>query len=108
MFAWVFVRADSFGDALGFLQTLARPSPSATVSFAAAVDHETLLVFALGCILATPFLARAVERALREGAPRTRVALGAAAVPAALALIFTASMFKLAAGTYNPFIYFRF
>ncbi len=108
MFGWVFFRADSFGYALGFLQTLVRPSASATLSFAAAVDHETLLVFALGCVLTTPLLARAVERALREGAPRTRVALGTAAVPAALALIFTASVFKLAAGTYNPFIYFRF
>ena len=108
MFAWVFFRADSFGYALAFLRTLVHQAPSPALSFRAAVDHETLLVFVLGCVLATPFLARRVETALRDAAWRTRAALGTLAVPAALALIFTVSVMKLAAGTYNPFIYFRF
>ncbi|HEX3465785.1 MAG TPA: MBOAT family protein [Candidatus Elarobacter sp.] len=108
MFAWVFFRADSFAYALGFLKALAVAAPAPKLVFWAAADHETLLVFALGCVLATPYAARAVEAALREGPWRTRVVLGAAAVPAALVLIFGASVMKLAAGTYNPFIYFRF
>jgi alginate O-acetyltransferase complex protein AlgI len=108
MFAWVFFRADSFAYALGFLKALAVPAAAPKLVFWAAADHETVLAFALGCVLATPFAARRVEAALREGAWRTRIALGACAVPAALALIFAVSVTKLAAGTYNPFIYFRF
>jgi alginate O-acetyltransferase complex protein AlgI len=108
MFAWVFFRSDSFAYALGFLQTLVQPRLTPALTFSGAVDHETLIVFAVACVLATPLIANRVEGALREGAWRTRVALGAAAVPAGLALIFVASVSKLAAGTYNPFIYFRF
>jgi alginate O-acetyltransferase complex protein AlgI len=108
MFGWVFFRSNSFGYALEFLRTLVHQSPSASLGFRIAVDHETLIVFALGCVLATPLIASRVERALRDGAWRTRALLGAGAVPAGLALIFIASVSKLAAGTYNPFIYFRF
>ncbi|MDB5070608.1 MAG: rane bound O-acyl transferase family protein [Candidatus Eremiobacteraeota bacterium] len=108
MFAWVFFRADSFGYALAFLKTLAVSAAAPKLTFWAAADHETVLVFALGCVLATPLVARRVEAALREPVRRPRAALAACAVPAALALIFAASVTKLAAGTYNPFIYFRF
>jgi alginate O-acetyltransferase complex protein AlgI len=108
MFAWVFFRADSFAYALGYLRALVVQAPATRLGFWGAADHETLLVFALGCILATPLLARRVEAALHERSWWPRIALGAAAVPAGLALIFIASVAKLAAGTYNPFIYFRF
>jgi alginate O-acetyltransferase complex protein AlgI len=108
MFAWVFFRADSFGYALAYLRALVAEAPRIRLTFWAAADHETLLAFALGCVLATPFIARRVEAALHDRAWWPRVALGACAVPAALALIFAASVTKLAAGTYNPFIYFRF
>jgi alginate O-acetyltransferase complex protein AlgI len=108
MFAWVFFRADSFAYALGFLKALAVQGPSPLLGFRGAVDHEMLIAFALGCVLATPFIARRVEAALHEPGMWPRIVLGAAAVPAGLALIFVVSAAKLAAGTYNPFIYFRF
>jgi len=108
MFAWVFFRADSFAYALAFLKALVVPAAAPTLMLWGAADHETVVAFALGCVLATPFVARRVEAALRESAWRARIALGACAVPAVLALIFAASVSKLAAGTYNPFIYFRF
>ena len=108
MFAWVFFRADSLEYALGYLRALAWQVPVPGLGFWRAVDHETLLVFALGCVLATPLLASRVEAALRDGAWRPRAAFAAAAVPAVIALVFIASVTKLAAGTYNPFIYFRF
>jgi alginate O-acetyltransferase complex protein AlgI len=108
MFAWVFFRADSFAYALGFLRTLAVGAPDARLTFWGAADHETVLVFVLGCVLATPFVARRVEAALHDAASWPRLALNAGAVPAGLALVFAASVVKLAAGTYNPFIYFRF
>jgi alginate O-acetyltransferase complex protein AlgI len=108
MFAWVFFRADSFAYALGFLKTLVQPAPRPVLGFWGAVDHEMLIAFALGCVLATPVLARRVESALRLPASWPRLAVSAAAVPAGLAAIFIVSAAKLAAGTYNPFIYFRF
>jgi len=109
MFGWVFFRSDSFAYALGFLRALVAPNTAPRLTFWGAADHETLLVFALGCVLATPVIARAVERAI-DTAPATwrGYALAAAVLPASLALVFGASVVKLAAGTYNPFIYFRF
>lgn len=108
MFAWVFFRSDSFAYALDFLHALVRQGPAPTLGLWGAVDHETLIAFAAGCMLATPLVARRVEAVMREGASLPRLAFSAAAVPAALAAIFVASTVKLAAGTYNPFIYFRF
>src|SRR5947209_3883908 len=66
MFAWVFFRADSFAYALGYLKTLVAPAPAPKLLFWAAADHETVLAFALGCVLATPLVARRVEAALRD------------------------------------------
>jgi alginate O-acetyltransferase complex protein AlgI len=108
LFTWLLFRADSFTYALAYLHALVRQGPAPRLGFWGAVDHEMLLAFAIGCVLATPLLARRVEAALRDASWAPRTAFGAAAVPVALALIFIASASKLAAGTYNPFIYFRF
>jgi alginate O-acetyltransferase complex protein AlgI len=107
-FAWVFFRSDSFDYAIRYLQTLVIPPAAPRLGFWGAVDHETLIVFALGCLLATPVVATPVEAALRGARGRAQLALGACAVPAVLLAIFSACTVKLAAGTYNPFIYFRF
>ena len=108
MFAWVFFRSDSFAYALGFLRTLAVPNASPALTFWAAADHETLLALALGCVLATPVVARRVERALHDPRSWSRFSPATVAVPACLVALFLACTLKLAAGTYNPFIYFRF
>lgn len=108
MFGWVFFRSDSLPYALAYLRALVVQAPAPALGFWSVVDRETLLAFALGCVLATPLLARRVEAALQRRDWWPRVALGAAAVPLGVALIFVASVAKLAAGTYNPFIYFRF
>lgn len=109
MFGWVFFRSDSFAYALGFFHALVVPRAAPRLTFWAAADHETILVFALGCVLATPLIAQRVEAAIARAPSTWRgFALDAGLVPAALASIFTASVVKLAVGTYNPFIYFRF
>jgi alginate O-acetyltransferase complex protein AlgI len=108
MFGWVFFRSPSFEYAVGYLAALVHPSAAPALHFWGAVDHEILIVFVIGCVLATPIVARRVEAALRETSWWSRVALGALAAPAALASIFVVSVSKLAAGSYNPFIYFRF
>jgi alginate O-acetyltransferase complex protein AlgI len=102
MFAWVFFRADSFPQALGFLAALGGRAAAPSLAIGQFVDVETVLVFAVGCVLATPFVADRVRGAM------PRVWVGAGAVPVGMALLFVASAVKLAAGTYNPFIYFRF
>ena len=106
-FAWVFFRSDTFEYALGFLAALVRPSAAPALVLANVLDHETLIAFAIGCVLATPVLANRLDPArVPPGRPLRPFALGA--VPLALGCLFTLSVAKLAAGTYNPFIYFRF
>jgi alginate O-acetyltransferase complex protein AlgI len=105
-FAWVFFRSDSFAYAIGFLGALVHPGSAPTLVLANVVDHETLLAFAAGCVLATPVLASRLDPTRAPELPLGAVSLGA--IPAILAACFVASAAKLAAGTYNPFIYFRF
>ena len=104
-FAWVFFRADSFPYALGFLEALVRPSPAATLALSATVSNETWAVFFLGCFFATPLASQAVEAALHA---RRGTVVATAFAQAAALVLFVASVAKLAAGSYNPFIYFRF
>ncbi len=106
--AWVFFRADSFAYALAYLRALVVQAPSPKLGFWGAANHETALAFAIGCVLATPLVASRVERAFRESASWWRPPFARVAVPAALGILFVACVTKIAAGTYNPFIYFRF
>jgi alginate O-acetyltransferase complex protein AlgI len=105
-FAWIFFRSDTFGYAFGFLTALVVPNGAPALVLANVVDHETIVAFIAGCVLATPALAnrldpgRAPERSIRPWA--------IAGLPAVLAGLFVVSVAKLAAGTYSPFIYFRF
>ncbi|GAC1579543.1 MAG: MBOAT family O-acyltransferase [Candidatus Elarobacter sp.] len=108
MFAWIFFRSDSFPQALGYLVALVHPGAARALTFGDVGDMETCVVFVLGCVLATPLLARRVEAGLDGASAFGRIALGAAAKPLAVAALFVASAVKLTAGTYNPFIYFRF
>jgi alginate O-acetyltransferase complex protein AlgI len=102
IFAWVFFRADSFGQAVGFLAALGGRAAAPSLTIGQFVDVETAVVFVIGCVLTTPFVANFVRAGMRYAW------VGAGAVPALMALLFMASAVKLAAGTYNPFIYFRF
>lgn len=106
-FAWIFFRADSLSYAMGFVLALVHPSMTPSVTMYN-VDREVLLTFAIGCFLATPFASAAIESSLqaRSGVWRERIAL--TALPIATTLVFVASVAKLAAGSYNPFLYFRF
>ena len=65
----------------------------------------TLIV---GVVFATPLAQRIGAWRDRVTSVRTRGAIVLAADTAWLALVFVASAALLAAGTYNPFIYFRF
>ena len=104
--AWVFFRADSLPYALGYLQVLAVGSIAPNLSLLN-VGTQTFVTFVAACFFATPFIARRVDAAW-DSVPALPALITRAAVPAALALLFVSSVAKLAAGTYSPFIYFRF
>ncbi|MBM4149107.1 MAG: MBOAT family protein [Lentisphaerae bacterium] len=108
--AWVFFRATSLDHAGNYLAAMAglgavsTPAEYPVMSF---ITPELGLALVAGVVGATPVLPR-LQRlcALRGGAVETVWwPLGGAAAGAAVLL---ASVMKLAAGTHNPFIYFRF
>jgi alginate O-acetyltransferase complex protein AlgI len=105
--AWVFFRADSFAYALAYLGALVHPVQSPVLTLAA-VDHQTVITFVLGCFFATPLTARAVERALHTKFSEPYSVAVHAGLVLAVTTLFVASVAALASGTYNPFIYFRF
>jgi alginate O-acetyltransferase complex protein AlgI len=118
MVGWVFFRAATFTQALSFLATMSGCGANAASIYSPAVYLPTDVVLALlaGIVASTPLLpwlqglqARPLDAALK----RPRLAsllqgLFAAATVAAQAAMLLASASLLAAGTHNPFIYFRF
>jgi alginate O-acetyltransferase complex protein AlgI len=109
MAGWVFFKAETLGQALGYLGAMAGLSAGPHV-VADYVSRELLLVLLFGSVACLPVwpLLRGWWGRSREffGAP------GAAAVElgrvAATAAMLAATTVQLTAGTYNPFIYFRF
>lgn len=111
---WVFFRADTLPQALHHLATMFGLSAEATEIYQVAefVDTQTLGGIVMGVIAATPLAKiawRAVARQSHAGGQRRFAAIpnDLALYAVTLTLIF-ASVMRLAAGTYNPFIYFRF
>ncbi len=107
-FAWLFFRADSFGTALGFLTSMVHPSSTVTLTFWGAVQPETIVALVLGCVLATPVIAAPVEALLRADRDVPWVVGARLLLPGLLAVLFCVCTVRVVAGTYQPFIYFRF
>ncbi len=114
MIGWVFFRADTLDHAWTFLKTMAgagQPSHLAPhiLQF---LTPEIVTALLIGCIAATPVLGRLVRTgldAVRSAAGgRVLVGTGEALYLAGLFGLFALAVMSLAAGTYNPFIYFRF
>jgi alginate O-acetyltransferase complex protein AlgI len=117
MLGWVLFRAETLPAALGFVRSLA--------GWSAASDGQplglhlnaevalALLAGAIGCMPVLPLLVRARDRLVVLCASRVRTAVAVQTAwaftgVAGCGVIFLASLMLLAAGTYNPFIYFRF
>ncbi|CAO3354813.1 Probable poly(beta-D-mannuronate) O-acetylase (EC 2.3.1.-) [Azospirillum palustre] len=114
MIGWVFFRADTLGHAWIFLKAMAgagHPSPLAphVLQF---LTPETVTALVIGAVASTPLLGRLVRGgldAVRTAAGgRLLVGTGEALYLAGLLGMFALAVMSLAAGTYNPFIYFRF
>ncbi|MEQ1893739.1 MAG: MBOAT family protein [Planctomycetota bacterium] len=122
MIGWVFFRADSLGQALGFLGAILGRAPvpvdvsgvlvpaRAVHLFSAHADLLTWIALAAGILGAMPWLPRLaawLDARAARGHTRAR-ALCEVAGLGALVLVFVHVAMALAAGGYNPFIYFRF
>jgi alginate O-acetyltransferase complex protein AlgI len=113
---WVFFRSETLAQALGMLAALAGFAPGSGLEYHLSLylDTELLIALAVGIIASTPLLPyvvrllrhkrRTLELADRRGFD-TLTALGEVT---SLMLVFLASLSWMAAGTYNPFLYFRF
>jgi alginate O-acetyltransferase complex protein AlgI len=116
MVGWVFFRADSLPHAFAFLQAMVGRSAGQGFAYNPAMYLNTELLLALfvgvlGSMPLLPALGKWMERALaeREGTSAATLELGVRVLSfATLILVFVASAALSAAGTYNPFIYFRF
>lgn len=109
MVSWVFFRATSLPEALSFLYAMVGLSPASGVEHPIALyaDAQTLLALTVGIVASTPVLT--TVRRWRDGLSLRGSEIGASVIEATgQALILMASVTLLAAGTYNPFIYFRF
>lgn len=109
MLGWVFFRADSVPHALSFLRTLAGLQAPVADPHAWQIDFtpSSAAALAIGILIATVRWAPSAALAPQ----RVGAALGRWRLPlqsAALALALLLCVMRMAAGTYNPFIYFRF
>ena len=113
MVGWVFFRADGFAHALYFLEAMFGLAGYAGRTYTVWIYLDSVLAVALvaGVIGSTPWLPKVAAwcARLEPGGRATLVSLGLElAGVAALCALFLLSAMELAAGTYNPFIYFRF
>jgi len=114
MGGWVVFRSETLAQAGTFYRALAGFGAGAGPAAAGFLDRELVATLAWGCVFALPVLpwllgAKDAVLARLEGPARGAARLvyggGKAAI---LAAILAASTLAMAAGSYNPFIYFRF
>jgi len=112
MVGWVFFRAGSLGKAFGYLAAMFGLGEHGEIRYSPSVflNSWTTLIFVIGVVACFP-----VRRWLSDRL--TRPALdGSRRLPAVVELwstiglfaLFYLSLMLIAAGTYNPFLYFRF
>jgi alginate O-acetyltransferase complex protein AlgI len=116
MVGWVLFRSATLSQAWAFLEAMAGLGRGRGLEYHPwlYVDAQLVLALvagALGSVPVLPWLARVRDEALGSAAGLVRSALRAIVAvteTAVLGLLFLASAMLLAAGTHNPFIYFRF
>jgi alginate O-acetyltransferase complex protein AlgI len=110
MGGWVLFRCETLTHAIGYYAALfgLNDAPAALHPLAHHLNGLVVVTLIAGVVFATPLAQRIGEWRDRVTSVRNRGAIVLAADTAWLALVFVASAALLAAGTYNPFIYFRF
>jgi alginate O-acetyltransferase complex protein AlgI len=113
MVGWVFFRVENFGEALRYLKTMAGINQPVDFAYTAAfyLDPVTLTALLCALVAATPIAPFVYEKMLANPSPwqnaATEISLRVTRLGILLGLLILCAM-QLAAGTYNPFIYFRF
>ena len=107
---WVLFRCDTLAHAAGYYRALAGFSPADPLWHPLGEYVNNLLIATLLCAIAFSVPLAPRLAAWRERLPaRARVqALAVVGDSAWIGVVFVAASAMLAAGTYNPFIYFRF
>ena len=116
MVGWVFFRLDTFPEALEYLKAMVGLSSGNNVNYHLALylNIERVTILIIGIICSMPFLnpLQASWRNFQLSGQTKAISglqwLGAGMEFATLSFIFVLSVIYVAAGTYNPFIYFRF
>jgi alginate O-acetyltransferase complex protein AlgI len=111
MVGWVFFRAETLAAAVSMLGAMAGFAARVPTAYSPSwyLTPEVLVAMAAGIVGSmpiAPLLSRWRDSG-RDAMPGQALAWDVAAV-ATLATMFVGSIAQLAAGTYNPFIYFRF
>ncbi len=112
MVGWVFFRSETLPQALDYLAVLAGMGNGVASHWGRILQHETWLVLVVGSLAALPVAVRLAnwrdaQKDRQQWGFRKELALESA-IGIGLCLLLAASAMRLAAGTYNPFIYFRF
>jgi len=117
MVGWVFFRADSLSYALSFLKAMLGHGQGAGDLFHASMywNAEIGMAVLAGLVAATPILKKMhalIHLRIGGAAPGRNALLAETTLTVlqngSIAFLLTWSIMKMASGTYNPFIYFRF
>lgn len=110
---WVFFRSDTLVQAFSMIQAMfGLNQTSLATNFVQVVNHEQMLALLLGLLFATPLFEGSIKR-LYERGPGTQWDTTALTVRRVFRLCSLITLFLIAlthvlAGTYSPFLYFRF
>ena len=114
--AWVFFRVDTLPAAISYLSAMFGFAKGNGIEFHAGLylDYETIIVLFFGIVLSTPLFAylhkflKTINSKLDNQKAPFLENIMALSNTILLSIIFLGSIMRLAAGAYNPFIYFRF
>ncbi len=109
--AWVFFRVETLPDAVTFLQAMFDLGGNEKMHSDIGVHYNDSVIFAviIGCLLSTPVLRYLSDKLLVKlrRISGMKLILDASTIACYVSVFYLAITY-LAAGTYNPFIYFRF
>ncbi|OIQ76722.1 peptidoglycan O-acetyltransferase [mine drainage metagenome] len=111
---WVFFRSEGLHGALAYLKAMAGYSKGTGIEYHVSlyINQEVMLVLMLAIVGATPFMLHLkipqVMQVRDEGGRCQPAKVISFINVSYISVVFLVSISFLAAGTYNPFIYFRF
>lgn len=113
MIGWVFFRTESLTQAIQYLASMVGITQADGIKYYALLyfDFKTFVTLIVGCMLATPislWIAKYLQNRVMSSRFRKMETLFYAGHYSILIVLFLLSAGSLAAGTYNPFIYYRF